>query len=70
MIGGLFVRVQGILFCFVMMIVLAIAFWTYWPPTLLNAVKVGGTSLLVLIPFAALNVFVTMKWGRYVLCDG
>lgn len=35
------------------------------PPTLVSGARAVGLALLVVVPFAAGNVAVTMLWGRY-----
>ncbi len=69
LIGGLFIHLQALFILSVIFIlaVLALTFWTYWSPTLFEIQMVGGISLAIMIPFAAINVLVTMKWGRYAL---
>jgi hypothetical protein len=35
------------------------------PPRLENGAEAIGIALLAVLPFAAANVVVTMRWGRY-----
>jgi hypothetical protein len=66
LVGGPFVVAQTAV------VLLAAAAVTAWacaalmgPPTLVTGAKAVGLALLVVIPFAAGNVAVTMLWGHY-----
>ena len=67
LVGGPLCRLQGVCIVSVSIIVVMLNLWAFWPPTLGSILKVFGISIAVLIPYAAFNTLITMKWGRYSL---
>ncbi len=66
LVGGPFVVAQTVVVLVWAALVTAWAFAAVLsPPLLINSVKALGIALLGVIPFAAGNVVITMRWGHY-----
>jgi hypothetical protein len=63
--GGLFVRAQAFVVLAMSAVVVALSLWLLWPSTTFSALLLIGTWFLILIPFALLNVWLTLKCGQY-----